>query len=599
MSEGTQRRLAAIVSTDVVGYSRLIGADEASTLAALKAHRSELIDPLIAEHGGRIVKTMGDGLLLEFPSVVGAVNCSIAVQLGMAGRNETVDEDRRLTFRIGINLGDIAIDDDDIHGDGVNVAARLQEVSEPGGLALSGVAYESLGSLVEATFADGGQQQFKNIARPVRVWRWSPDPSTFQSGTEDRPAVAPSSADATGVPASFADKPAIAVLPFTNMSADPEQEYFADGIAEDIITGLSRFRNFLVIARNTTFTYKGQAVDVGQVSRDLKARYVVEGSVRKAGNRIRVTAQLIDGDSGAHIWADRYDGVLEDIFNLQDEITSAIVSTVAPQSMHAEVRRASDRRDADLGTWDLLMRARWHMCRYNRADSAEALRLLRAVVANDGHSAQAYGWLAFTAAIRASYGWTDDPPAALTEAVEAARQAVALDPMDATAHAVGWLAPALEQRHADAIASCRHAVALNPNLAMAHGMLALMHGVAGHYDEAVVALAIARRLSPLDPELPLYATGVAMGAFAVGRYDDVLRLADEAAAAFPDIPAPCRLRAAAFAQLDQPEQAKRELDRLLVIAPGLTIAKMQAFLPVPSDVMQRHIDALRKAGLPE
>ncbi len=587
MTERTQRRLTAIVSADVVGYSRLMGVDETGTLAALRAHRAALIDPLIAEHGGRIVKTMGDGLLLEFPSVVNATQCAVEVQRGIAVRNDGVDEGKRISFRIGVNLGDIIIEGEDILGDGVNIAARLQEIAEPGGVAISNRVNEDVRDRLDATFHDIGEQSLKNIARSVRVWQWTPDGSAAAIlSTDDAPLPLP-------------EKPSIAVLAFDNMSGDPEQEYFADGIAEDIITGLSRFRSFLVIARNTTFTYKGRSVDVAQVSRELKARYVVEGSVRKAGNRVRVTAQLIDGENGAHIWADRYDGVLEDIFDLQDEITSAIVTKVAPQSLHAEVNRASGRRETDLGTWDLLMRARWYMGRYNRTDSAEALRLLRAVVARDGRNAQAYGWLALTAAIRASYGWTDDPAAAMTEAVDAARQAVALDPMDATAHSVGWLGPLLEQRHADAIASCRRAVELNPNLAMAHGMLALTLGIVGHYDEAAASLEMARRLSPLDPELPLYQTGVGMGAFAAGRFDDVLRLADKATAINPDIPAPYRQRAAAFALLDRPNEAKRELDRLLALAPGLTIAKMQAFLPLPPEVMQRHIEALRKAGLPD
>ena len=588
MSEGTQRRLAAVVSADVVGYGRLMGADEAATLKSLRAHRSELFDPKIAAHGGRIVKTMGDGLLLEFPSVVGAVRCAIEVQRGMAARNGAVAENQRIAFRIGINLGDIAIDGEDIHGDGVNVAARLQEASAPGGVALSGIAYESLGSLVDATFADGGQQHFKNIARPVRVWRWSPD----------QPAAAPS-ADSTDVPTSVAEKPAIAVLPFTNMSADPEQEYFADGIAEDIITGLSRFRNFLVIARNTTFTYKGQAVDVAQVSRDLKARYVVEGSVRKSGSRVRVTAQLIDGDNGAHIWAERYDGASEDIFDLQDEITTAIISTVAPQSLHAEVRRASDRRNADLGTWDLMMRARWHMGRYNREDGAEALRIFREVIARDGGNVQALGWFAIMNVIRATYGWSDDPTAAIAEAYAAAKQAVALDGMDAMGHAISGLTMLWDRPFEDGIASCRRAVDLNPNLAIGHGMLAGVLGLAGHYEEAVAALQLARRLSPLDPELAIYQMCVTNGALWAGRYDEAIRLADEVIASLANSPAPHRHKAAAYAMLDRPDEARRESERLLELMPDFTLAKLPQILPLPPEIMLSHVEALRKAGLPE
>ena len=588
MSERTQRRLAAIVSADVVGYSRLVGADETGTLAALRAHRNEMIDPKIAEHGGRIVKSMGDGLLLEFASVVDAAQCAIAVQQGMTERNRNVDDDRRIVFRFGINLGDIVIDGEDILGDGVNVAARLQETSAPGGLALSGLAYESLGSLVNAAFEDSGQQEFKNIARPVQVWRWSPDrPAT-------RPAV-----DPTAQPVAVADKPAIAVLPFTNMSADPEQEYFADGIAEDIITGLSRFRNFLVIARNTTFTYKGQAVDVAKVSRDLHARYVVEGSVRKSGNRIRVTAQLIDGDSGTHIWAERYDGVLEDIFDLQDEITSSIVSAVAPQSLHAEVRRASDRRDTDLGTWELLMQARWHMGRYNREDATEAIRIFQEVIARDSGNVQALGWLALMNSIRARFGWAADPAAARAESLAAAQQAVSLDAMDATGHAIAGLTMIFDRRFEEAIASCRRAVELNPNLALGHGLLAGALGVSGHYEEALPALHMAQRLSPLDPELSVFKMAVGLGAFAAGRYEDVLRLADEVISANPNLPPPHRQKAAAYAMLDRLDEAHREIERLLDLMPDLTLAKVRQFVPTPPEATERHIEALRKAGLPE
>lgn len=304
MSDGRQRRLAAIVAIDVVGYSRLMGADETATLATLRVHRTELVDPKVAEHGGRIVKTMGDGLLLEFPSVVNATKCVLEVQRAMVERNESVEEDRRITFRVGVNLGDIITEGEDIHGDGVNVAARLQENSAPGGVALSGIAYEGLGTLVDTTFQDGGQQQFKNITRLIQVWHWTPDSSL----------AVPTSPLRSDLP-TLPDRPSIAVLPFTNIGGDPEQEYFADGMAEDLITDLTKLAGLTVIARNSSFTFKGRQVDVKEAARMLGVRNILEGSVRKMGARVRINAQLIDGVSGGHLWADRYDGDLEDIFD--------------------------------------------------------------------------------------------------------------------------------------------------------------------------------------------------------------------------------------------------------------------------------------------
>jgi adenylate cyclase len=338
MSE--QRRLAAIVSADVAGYSRLMGRDESGTLAALKALRQEVVDPAIAKHGGRIVKTTGDGLLLEFPSVVNAVRCAFEVQQAMAAKIADVPEDRRITFRIGINIGDIIVDGDDIFGDGVNVAARLQEIAEPGGICISTRVHEDVRDRLDTVFDNGGVQTLKNIARPVQVWRWSAGTSV-----PSRPVSAP-----TALP--LPDKPSIAVLPFQNMSGDPEQEYFADGMAEDIITALSRFKSLFVIARNSSFAYKGKSPDMRQVGRELGLRYVLEGSVRKAGNRLRITAQLIDATSGVHAWADRFEGSLEDAFALQDEVTVKAVAAIAPRVQRAEIERARRRPPGNTDAYD-------------------------------------------------------------------------------------------------------------------------------------------------------------------------------------------------------------------------------------------------------
>ena len=357
-----QPRLAAIVAADVVGWSRLMGADETGTLATLKAHRKELIDPTLAKFGGRIVKTTGDGVLVEFASAVDAVNCMAEIQAAMVGRNEGVLESKLMQFRVGINLGEIIIDDDgDIFGDGVNIAARLEELAAPGSVNISEDVYRQVHGRLDSALHDLGQQNLKNIANPVRVYRVgeSSSASPVATAATQKPEL-PTTVGAIG----FDARPAIAVLPFDNMSREEDQDFFADGIAEDLITALSLWRQFPVIARNSTFTYKGQKIDVKQVGKELGARYVLEGSVRKAGNRLRITAQLIDAESGVHVWAERFDRELEDIFDLQDEITERIVHNIMPEISLAEAERAIRVPPANLDAWEYLQRGFWHLYRY-------------------------------------------------------------------------------------------------------------------------------------------------------------------------------------------------------------------------------------------
>jgi adenylate cyclase len=343
-TERVERKLAAILAADIAGYSRLMGADEEGTLARLKAHRRELIDPKIAEHRGRIVKTTGDGLLVEFASPVEAVRCANEIQKTMRERESSLPEDRRIEIRVGINLGDVIIDEDDVYGDGVNIAARLEALADPGSVVISGTVFEQVRDRVPDSFEDLGNQQVKNIARPVRVYRVSDT-------------IAKSPFEPAQPPLPLPDKPSIAVLPFQNMSGDPEQEYFADGMVEEIITALSRIRWLFVIARNSSFTYEGQSVDVKQVGRELGVRYVLEGSVRKAGQRVRITAQLIEADTGAHLWADRFDGSLEDVFTLQDNVASSVAGVIEPALQAAEIRRSAARPVTNLGAYDLYLRA--------------------------------------------------------------------------------------------------------------------------------------------------------------------------------------------------------------------------------------------------
>jgi adenylate cyclase len=361
------RRLAAIFAGDIAGYSRLMGADEEGTLRQLKAHRKELVDPKITEHRGRIVKTTGDGMLVEFVSVVDAVRCAVDIQRGMAERNADVPADKRIEFRIGINVGDIIIDGDDIFGDGVNVAARLEALADPGGIMVSSVVHDQVRDKLSFGFEDMGEQTVKNIARPIGVHRVSladvAPPAKLKSTVAAEP--------------STANRPSIAVLPFVNMSGDPEQEYFADGISEDIITGLSKLRWLVVIARNSSFSYKGKAIDVKRVSRELGVRYVLEGSVRKGGNRVRITAQLVDAATGNHIWADRYDGELTDVFALQDEITRKAIAAIEPSLLEAEGLRSQHRSPEDLDAWDMVMRANSQFWRLTKGDSETAIAILR------------------------------------------------------------------------------------------------------------------------------------------------------------------------------------------------------------------------------
>lgn len=370
MQDRADRRLAAILAADVAGYSLLMGADEEGTLQQLKAHRKELVDPKITEHRGRIVKTTGDGMLVEFASIVDAVRCAVDIQRSMLERNAKVPAESRIQFRIGINVGDIISDDNDIYGDGVNVAARLEALAEPGGICVSRNVHDQVRDKLGFSFEDMGEQTVKNIARPIGVHRIELAEDSGSTGVKSTAAVPkPELANSS--------RPSLAVLPFANISGDPEQEYFADGISEDIITGVSKLRWFFVIARNSSFVYKGKATDVKRVARELGVRYVLEGSVRKAGNRVRITAQLIDASTGNHIWADRYDGDLADVFALQDEITNKVVAAIEPRLLEAEGIRSQNRSPDDIGAWDMTIQANFLFWRLTKAEGEAAITILK------------------------------------------------------------------------------------------------------------------------------------------------------------------------------------------------------------------------------
>ncbi|HML10893.1 MAG TPA: adenylate/guanylate cyclase domain-containing protein [Stellaceae bacterium] len=479
-----ERRLAAILAADVAGYSRLIGEDEEGTLAALRRMRRELIDPKIAEHRGRIVKTTGDGLLVEFQSVVDALRCAAAWQGAMP-------TDRDITWRIGIHQGDIVVEDDDIFGDGVNVAARLEGLAEPGGICVSARVQEDAAGRLDLAFVDIGEQNLKNIARPIRVYRVaSPHPNP---SPQPREGVAASGA------LTLPDKPSIAVLPFQNMSGDPEQEYFADGMVEEIITALSRIRWLFVIARNSSFTYKGQHVDIKQVGRELGVRYVLEGSVRKGGNRVRITAQLIDAISGSHVWADRYDRDINDVFAVQDEIAASVAGIIEPALAAAEQQRALRKAPERLDAWEAYQRGLWHFYKYTAEENQTALAFFRQAIALDPNFAP--GHYGYGLALQWDIWFFSGRPLSDTQGTprNEARLAVALDERDAMARAVLAHMMLWGGEWDAAIAEARIAFELNPNSAFIAGMLGCVLCFGGHPEEALDRLRQAIRASPHDP----------------------------------------------------------------------------------------------------
>ena len=546
--ERLERRLAAILAADVAGYSRLMGADEEDTLARLKAHRAALVDPKVAEHRGRIVKTTGDGILIEFPSVIEAVACAVAVQRGMAERNAGTLEEERITFRIGVNLGDIIVENGDIHGDGVNIAARLEGIAEPGGVCISEDAFRQVRGKVDAEFADIGEQSLKNIARPLRVYR----------------VVLQKPAEAPALPLPLPDKPSIAVLPFANMSGDPEQEYFADGMVEEIITALSRIRWLFVIARNSSFTYKGQVVNVKQVGRELGVRYVLEGSVRKAGGRVRITAQLVDATSGAHLWADRFDGPLEDVFDLQDQVASSVAGIIEPALQAAETARSASRPTNDLTAYDLYLRANamvWSSAR----QIPEALRLIEQAIERDPYYGPALARAAFCCVRLLGDGRSENPAADRLKGADFARRALEVGGDDPGILANAGLALAYFGEDIGAMmALLDRALALNPSFARGWHVSGVLRWYAGQPDLAIERVEASLRLSPRARVGPsLFVIGAAH--FLGGRFDEAVPKLLHAIQEDPSFPLPYRYLAACYAHMGRLDEAREVVKRLRAI----------------------------------
>jgi adenylate cyclase len=588
--ERVERRLAAILAADVAGYSRLMGLDEEGTLAALKDHRRAVVDPKIAEHRGRIVKTTGDGMLVEFASIVDGVRCAVDVQRQMAERNAQIPPEQRIEFRIGLNVGDIIIDDKDIYGDGVNIAARLEALAEPGGICVSRIVRDEVRDKLHFSFEDMGEHQVKNIARPVPIHR-----VRFDKPANEAIAAALTTSRSARP---RRQKPSIAVLPFANMSGDAEQAYFSEGITEDIITNLSHYHSFFVISRSTSFTYKGSGVDVGKVGRELGVRYVLEGSVRRAANRVRISAQLIEAATGHHLWADRYDRELADVFALQDEIARNIAAAIEPGIIAAEIQQARHKEPGQLDAWDRTVRARWHICRFTREHLAEARRLVTEALLLEPENSMAYAFLAFARHFEAQFGWGDGPIESHNRFGEAARKAVAADDSNPTAHTALAIFELFSGRHEEARRGLRRALKLNPNSDFARGYLGVSYAFGGDYDAALRHLEEAIRFSPRSLLVVIWHVCKGWAALLAGRYEEAVKfteLAYEANRVFPDTYA---VLAAAHGHLGNNMASRSALDQLLYRMPGVTPSDERLVRPFArADDRERFLEGLRRAWL--
>ena len=586
---GEERRLVAILAADMVGYSRLMEADESRTIARQKSHRTELIDPKIAEHKGRIVKTTGDGLLVEFASVVDAVKCAVAIQSEMTEREIDFSDDLRIQYRIGINIGDIVIDGDDIFGEGVNVAARIEGLCEPGEVYLSGSAHEQVNGKIELSFRNLGQQNVKNISRQIQVYR------VELRNAENNISKFHIPLDAQNL----TDKPSIAVLPFDNMSGDPEQEYFADGITEDLVTALSHIPYFLVIARNTTFTYKNRAVDVQAVAAELGVRYVLEGSIRRAGNRIRVTAQLIDGENGNHIWAERYDRELADIFDIQDEITIRVIGAIEPELNRAEQNRARRKPPENLDAWGLYQQGVWHAWQNTKEQQQKAKKLFRQAIDLDPDFCLANAYLGFSLWRGVPMRLTDTPNEDLADAMKYSKRAVSIDQGNAHAHwAIGMVYMQMRQ-HDLARRELEKAIEINPSFANAFQYLGWVMVYDREPAEGIRKAQFSRNLSPNDPASWGMILIQAQGYMNMKEFDKAETLARQAKILADTLPINCTILSSS-GYTGNTHDAKALFDEVLEIEPDFSVKKIKGVFPFKhKDDLEIWMEGLRRAGIPE
>jgi TolB-like protein/class 3 adenylate cyclase len=583
--ERVERRLAAVLAADVAGYSRLMGRDEEGTLATLKSFRKTLVDPKIAAHRGRIVKTTGDGMLVEFASAVDAARCAVEVQRGMVAQNADVPQDLRIEFRIGIHVGDIIIDDNDIFGDGVNIAARLEGIAEPGGISVSRAVHDQVRDRIDVEFDDKGEITLKNIERPVQVFAIA-----GAKGATEKPA-----AEASPMLA-LPDKPSIAVLPFQNMSGDPEQEYFADGMVEDIITALSRIRWLFVIARNSSFTYKGQAVDVKRVGRELGVRYVLEGSVRKAGTKLRITGQLIDALTGAHLWADRIDGSMEDVFDLQDKVALSVAGVIEPALEAAEISRSIARPTADLSAYDFYLRA-LPLTRLWGEEAVQALDLLRQAIARDPNYGLALGAASWCQAQLLLGGWATDRESVRREGIEFGRRAVQATPDDP--NVLAWVAGAchgFEEPIDSAIALIDRSIALNPSGASSWFWSGFLRLFAGSTDLALAHFESSLRLDPRTPLRPFIDTGVGACYFFQHRFEEAVALLAPSLRQIPTYVTTAWVLTSCYAHMGRLDEAREVVAHLRKITPSVMPRKKLLHDPGQREFF---LAGLRLAGLAE
>jgi TolB-like protein/class 3 adenylate cyclase len=579
------RRLAAILAADVVGYSRLMAADEESTLRTLEAYRRTIFE-IVDEHAGRAFGCVADSLMAEFNSTVQAVRAAVAIQRSLDRRNADLPAERRMDFRIGINVGDVMAEAENLFGDGVNVAARVEGVADPGGICISGAVRDQIEGKLRFELTPKGERSLKNIPRPVPVFsvNWRP---------ED-----PVSAGVLGGSLALPDKPSIAVLPFANMSGDPEQEYFADGITEDIITALSHHRWFFVIARNSTFVYKGRAMDVKKVSRELGVRYLLEGSIRKAGQRVRITGQLIEAETGAHLWAERYDRDIADIFSVQDEITQSVVAAIEPEMLLVEGKRASRKSRSSMDAFDCCMRAMWHFAQQTPADYDEAANLARKAISLDQSYAQGHMVLARTLNSRLWYGSSNDFSADLEASHAAAVRAAALDDRDPYSHyALSWTS-LMSRLHEQALGEAQRSIDLNPNFSLGFFVLGLVRLHIGHFVEALDALLRSLRLNPNDPQAGSFMSFVSLAYYFQENYEEALhygQLAVRARGPFIAI----RALLATLGQIGRVDEAQALLGQFNSRLPNDLRRHFEVTTPYLHANHREHLlQGLRRAGVP-
>ena len=590
--ERVERRLAAVLAADVAGYSRLMGRDEERTLANLKSFRKTLVDPAIVAHRGRIVKTTGDGMLVEFASAVDAARCAVEVQRGMAGQNADVPQDLRIEFRIGIHVGDIIIDDNDIFGDGVNIAARLEGIAEPGGVCISDDAHRQIRGKIDIAFEDIGEQTLKNIVEPMHAWH-------IRLAGEATPAIRSSSSPIRVQDLALPDKPSIVVLPFDNMSAEPGQDYLADGIVEAITAALSCIRSFFVIARSSAFTYKGRATNARDIGKELGVAYLLEGSVQKAGNRLRIIVQLIETEGGAHVWSSRFDGAIDEFFDLEDRITEQVAGALQPSIRIAEIERSRRKRPQDLGSYDYTMRAMPHVWALEKEESAKALELLEKALTIDPEYPLALSLAGWCHAQRSVYNWADDIAESQAMARSLAERAAEMSGDDPVILAVLGAVHTFVRNHGTARVLLERAVALDPNAAWAWTRLGWLENYADQPQKAIGNFERALRLSPIDPMNFNNYVGMGSAHEVAQEYDKAAAFYRRALEERPNASWIYRHLASSLSGAGRVEEAKQAFAEVMRSYPDLTVSKFKQAMVFSPAVLNRMAENLRKLGLPE